>query len=72
MMAWVSGVVAVMWQGICGVVIRSVRYENGCGGVIAVLPLQAGIVDGAAVEPGRRTGLEASQGEPQTLQCLRE
>ena len=30
--AWVAGVVVVMWQAICGVVIRSVMNENGGGG----------------------------------------
>ena len=32
MTACVAGVVVVMWQAICGVVIRSVRNENGGGG----------------------------------------
>ena len=32
MMAWVAGVVWVMWQAICGVAIESVRNENGWGG----------------------------------------
>ena len=32
MRAWVAGVVAVMWQATWGVVIRSVRKENGTGG----------------------------------------
>ena len=72
MMAWVAGVVAVMWQAICGVVIRVGQVREGLRRLIAVLPLEAGIVDGAAVEPGRRAGLEAPQGEAQTMQRLRE
>ncbi len=32
MMAWVSGVVRVMWQTVCGVVMRVVRNEKGEGG----------------------------------------
>ena len=32
MTACVRGVVSVMWQTICGVVIRPVRNENGTGG----------------------------------------
>ena len=32
MMAWVASVVCVMWQTTCGVVILSVKNENGCGG----------------------------------------
>ncbi len=32
MMSCVAGVVAVMWQGICGVVMRLVRNEKGGGG----------------------------------------
>ena len=31
MIAWPSGVVRVMKQSICGVVIRGVKYENGSG-----------------------------------------
>ncbi len=65
MMACVAGVVAVMWQGLG-------QVREGLRRLIAVLPFQAGIVDGAAVEPGRRAGLEAAQGEAQTMQRLRE
>src|SRR3981189_3191332 len=32
MTSCVRGLVSVMWQTICGVVIRSVRNENGAGG----------------------------------------
>ena len=32
MTAWVSGIVRVMWQSTCGVVIAVVRVENGSGG----------------------------------------
>ena len=48
----------VMWQGICGVVIRRVRNENGGGRIVARLHLEPGPVDGPAVETRRRSGLQ--------------
>ena len=72
MMAWVASVVWVMWQTICGVVTDVVRKENGCGGIVARLHLQAVPVDGAAVEAGRRAGLEAPHAQPQAVEPRRE
>ena len=53
MMAWVASVVWVMWQATCGVVIVSVRNENGARRVVAGLDLEPVPVDGAAVEARR-------------------
>ena len=68
MIAWVAAVVWVMWQAICGVVIASVRNENGVGRVVAGLHLQPGPVDGAAVEPRRRAGLQPAHAQAQAVE----
>ena len=39
---------------------------------VAVLPLEAGVIDRAAIEPGGRARLEAAQSEAQGLQLMRE
>ena len=72
MIAWVAAVVVVMWQAICGVVMRSVRYENGTGGSSPSWRSSERVVDRAPVEPGRRPRLQAPQDEAETLQRLRE
>ena len=70
MMACVASVVRVMPQVICGVVIRSVRKENGTGGSSAGLHLQGVPVDGCLAQPRRRAGLEPAQSQPEPIQPL--
>ncbi len=66
-----AGVVPVMAQGICGVVMRAVRNENGGGGSSPGWDSSACPIDGAAVQTRRRSGLEPSQAEAATRQRLR-
>ena len=72
MMAWVAAVVWVMWQAICGVVMRSVRNENGLRRIVAGLHLESVPVDGAAVEARRRAGLEPAHAKPEPVQPGRQ
>ena len=62
-MSWVAAVVRVMPHSICGFAIRSVSIENGSGGSSPGCISSAGPVDGAAVEPRRRAGLEPAERE---------
>ena len=69
MMACVASVVRVMPQAICGVVIRSVRNENGTGGsspACCSRPSQS--IDGRRA--GRRAGLEAPELQTQAVEPL--
>ena len=38
--------------------------------IVALLDLEAAPVDGAAIEPGRRSGLQAAEGEAQALEGI--
>ena len=61
-------VVRVMPHAICGVVMRSVRAENGTGSSSPACFVDAGPVDGAAVEAGRGPGLEPPEREAEALE----
>ena len=57
---------------ICGVVMRSVRNENGSGGSSPGCISNRRPVDGRAVEPRRRAGLQAAEGEAGALEGPRK
>ena len=70
--AWPSGPVAVMWQRTCARRIAPVRYENGSGGRSPSCACNPRPVDGAAIEPGRRAGLQPAEAEAEPFQRERE
>ena len=72
MMAWVASLVAVTPQAIWRLAIRSVRNENGTGSSSPACISQAGPVDRAAVQPRRRTGLEAAETQAQRHEPIRQ
>ena len=61
-------VVRVMPHSICGAVMRPVRAENGTGSSSPGCFCDAGPIDGAAVEAGRRPGLEPPEPEAEALE----
>ena len=67
MTACVASVVRVMPHWICGFSIRSVRVENGSGGSSPGCISQRAPVDGAAVEPRRRAGLQPAERKADAL-----
>ena len=70
MTAWVARVVRVMPQAIWGVVILRGQEREGHGRLIARLHLQRRPVDGAAVQPRRRAGLEPAHRRPKPYSVL--
>ena len=66
--AWVAGVVLVMWQSTCGLVIAVVSAENGSGGSSPGWRSRRRPVDRAAVETGRGPGLQAAPREAGALE----
>ena len=68
MIACVSGVVRVMWQTVCGVVIAVGQKRERRGRIVAVLHFQRGPIDGLAVQARRRAGLEAAHGKTQSIE----
>ncbi len=72
MMAWVAGVVWVMWQATCGVAIVSREEREGLGRIVAALHLEAAPIDGAAVEAGRRPGLEPAHAKAEPVEARRQ
>ena len=61
-----------MWQHICGWVIRSVAKLNGRGSASPGCSSHLREVDGSAVEPAGRAGLEAGQLEAAGRQAVAE
>ncbi len=72
MTSCVAGVVSVMWQAICGVAIAVGQEREGRRRVVARLRVEGGAVDGPAVEPRRRAGLEPPEREAAAREGLRQ
>ena len=72
MMRSVSGVVKAMWQETwrCGQLRGAEAEGRGIG--VAGLLCEARPVDGAAIEAGRRAGLEAAAAQAETLEAFAE
>ena len=63
MIACVAGVVRVMWQAICGVVIRVGQERERHRRIVAGLHLERGPSRSSAVEPRRGAGLEPAHAQ---------
>ncbi|MEJ0043549.1 MAG: hypothetical protein WDM81_15615 [Rhizomicrobium sp.] len=72
MIAWVSGVVRVMWQTICGFAMAEFRNENGVGGSSPRWMASWSPRDGLAVQPRRGAGLEPAHVQPKPVERVRQ